>query len=66
MRLGVGGPWYAALPQEAWPREEEARRKILQDFQGTEGDRRWAGLGGAGGGGGGGAQFRPGKPAGGA
>ncbi|KAL4436621.1 hypothetical protein ABPG75_003760 [Micractinium tetrahymenae] len=40
MRLGVGGPWYAALPRQAWPREEEARRKILQDFREPHGDRR--------------------------
>ncbi len=51
MRLGVGGPWYAALPQEAWPQQEEARQQILRDFQGPLGDRRWAGGGQRGGGG---------------
>ena len=40
-RLGVGGPWYAALPDEAWPQEEEARRAIRADFQEPHGDRRW-------------------------
>jgi hypothetical protein len=30
LRLGVGGPWYAALPDEAWPQEEQARADILK------------------------------------
>ena len=30
LRLGVGGPWYAALPQEAWPQEAAARADILK------------------------------------
>lgn len=41
VRLGVGGPWYAALPDEAWPQEEEARAAIRKDFQEPHGDRRW-------------------------
>lgn len=46
MRLGVGGPWYAALPDEAWPEEEEARQQILKDFQEPHGDRRCSAGGG--------------------
>ena len=41
VRLGVGGPWYAALPDEAWPQEEDARAAIRKDFQEPHGDRRW-------------------------
>ncbi|PRW34073.1 cobalamin synthesis P47K [Chlorella sorokiniana] len=40
VRLGVGGPWYAALPDEAWPQEEAARAAIRKDFQEPHGDRR--------------------------
>ncbi|EFN52146.1 hypothetical protein CHLNCDRAFT_58985 [Chlorella variabilis] len=40
LRLGMGGPWYAALPDEAWPQEEEHRQAVLKDFQGQHGDRR--------------------------
>ena len=42
LRLGMGGPWYAALPDEAWPQEEEHRQAVLKDFQGQHGDRRLA------------------------
>lgn len=40
LRFTVGGPWYAALPQEAWPQDPAARRDILKDFDGEGGDRR--------------------------
>ena len=30
LRLGVGGPWYAVLPDEAWPQEEQARADIMK------------------------------------
>ncbi|BDA42376.1 probable metal chaperone YciC at N-terminal half [Coccomyxa sp. Obi] len=40
LRLGVGGPWYAALPDEAWPQEEQARADIMKDFEEGVGDRR--------------------------
>ena len=30
LRLGVGGPWYSALPDEAWPQDEAARADILK------------------------------------
>jgi G3E family GTPase len=40
LRFTVGGPWYASLPDEAWPSEDEARREILKDFEGPHGDRR--------------------------
>ena len=41
VRVGMGGPWYAALPEEAWPQEAEQRAQILKDFQEPHGDRRW-------------------------
>jgi hypothetical protein len=48
VRVGVGGPWYAALPEEAWPQDAEQRGQILKDFQKPHGDRRWgAGAGAA-------------------
>lgn len=31
----MGGPWYAALPDEAWPQKQQARddiMKVLPDF----------------------------------
>lgn len=40
LRFTVGGPWYAALPQEAWPESQEHRADIRKDFQGDCGDRR--------------------------
>ena len=30
LRVGVGGPWFAALPDEAWPTEQSARADILK------------------------------------
>lgn len=40
LRFVVGGPWYATLPDEAWPAELAARAAILKDFEGLHGDRR--------------------------
>lgn len=40
LRFTVGGPWYAALPAEAWPEDKAQREDILEDFQGEDGDRR--------------------------
>lgn len=40
IRFTVGGPWYAALPEEAWPESSEDRRVIEKDFYGPSGDRR--------------------------
>lgn len=40
LRFTVGGPWYATLPEEAWPQDPEQRADIKKDFQGPYGDRR--------------------------
>lgn len=40
LRFTVGGPWYAALPDEAWPQDPAQRADVLRDFQGETGDRR--------------------------
>ncbi|CAL5220091.1 g2042 [Coccomyxa viridis] len=40
LRVGPGGPWFAAVPKESWPEDEEACQDILKDFEGEEGDRR--------------------------
>jgi G3E family GTPase len=40
LRFTVGGPWYAALPAEAWPEDKAQRDDILRDFEGETGDRR--------------------------
>ena len=40
LRFTVGGPWYAALPDEAWPQDPEHRADVMRDFQGPDGDRR--------------------------
>lgn len=40
LRFTVGGPWYASLPDEAWPTDLEARNDILKDFEEPHGDRR--------------------------
>jgi G3E family GTPase len=40
LRFTVGGPWYAALPAEAWPEDKAQREDILRDFKGDDGDRR--------------------------
>lgn len=40
-RVECGGmPWFADLPAEAWPDDEETVRAIRKDFQGAFGDRR--------------------------
>ncbi|APR76079.1 Putative metal chaperone, involved in Zn homeostasis [Minicystis rosea] len=36
----AAGMWYAALPKDAWPEEEEARIQIQSDWQEPWGDRR--------------------------
>lgn len=40
LRFTVGGPWYASLPDEAWPEDEQDRLAILNDFVEPHGDRR--------------------------
>jgi len=40
LRFTVGGPWYASLPDEAWPSGKKQRQDILKDFQDPFGDRR--------------------------
>ncbi len=40
LRFTVGGPWYASLPEEAWPSELDARNDIMKDFVEPHGDRR--------------------------
>ncbi|CAL8467382.1 g6919 [Coccomyxa elongata] len=40
LRIVPGGPWFAALPDEAWPEDERARADIRKDFEGDSGDRR--------------------------
>ena len=40
LRFTVGGPWYASLPEEAWPKEVDARNDVLKDFVEPHGDRR--------------------------
>lgn len=40
LRFTVGGPWYAALPDEAWPQDPAQRADVLRDFEGETGDRR--------------------------
>ena len=32
LRFTVGGPWYASLPEQAWPTETDARNDIMKDF----------------------------------
>ena len=40
LRFTVGGPWYASLPDEAWPEDEQDRLAVLKDFVEPHGDRR--------------------------
>ncbi|OQE06143.1 hypothetical protein PENVUL_c019G07232, partial [Penicillium vulpinum] len=40
LTLGCGGPWFAEVPDEAWPEDQDVRKSIQNDFQGPWGDRR--------------------------
>ncbi|KAL4747025.1 hypothetical protein BDW72DRAFT_197133 [Aspergillus terricola var. indicus] len=40
LTVGCGGPWFAEVPDEAWPEDKEVRGSIERDFQGEWGDRR--------------------------
>ena len=30
LRVGPGGPWFAAVPKDSWPEDEEACQEILK------------------------------------
>jgi G3E family GTPase len=40
LTVGCGGPWFAEIPDEAWPEDQDVRQSIENDFQGPWGDRR--------------------------
>ncbi|KAL4737120.1 CobW/HypB/UreG, nucleotide-binding domain-containing protein [Aspergillus similis] len=40
LTVGCGGPWFAEVPDDAWPEDKEVRGSIERDFQGEWGDRR--------------------------
>ncbi|KAL5341986.1 CobW/HypB/UreG, nucleotide-binding domain-containing protein [Aspergillus crustosus] len=40
LTVGSGGPWFAELPDSAWPEDKEVRGSIERDFAGRWGDRR--------------------------
>lgn len=40
LTVGPGGPWFAEIPDEAWPEDKDVRESIERDFQGKWGDRR--------------------------
>lgn len=40
LTVGCGGPWFAEMPDEAWPEDAEVVKSIKNDFQGKWGDRR--------------------------
>ncbi|KAJ5746924.1 uncharacterized protein N7511_008620 [Penicillium nucicola] len=40
MTVGCGGPWFAEVPDEAWPKDQDVQQSIKDDFQGPWGDRR--------------------------
>ncbi|KAE8403234.1 CobW domain protein [Aspergillus pseudonomiae] len=40
LTIGCGGPWFAEVPDEAWPEDADVRKSIEDDFQGPWGDRR--------------------------
>ena len=39
-RFGHAGTWWCTVPESRWPRSREARKRILENFQGPYGDRR--------------------------
>ncbi|KAJ5490793.1 COBW domain-containing protein [Penicillium diatomitis] len=40
LTVGCGGPWFAELPDQAWPEDKDVRKSIENDFAGPWGDRR--------------------------
>ncbi|KAJ5948308.1 hypothetical protein N7466_001323 [Penicillium verhagenii] len=40
LTIGCGGPWFAEVPDEAWPEDKDVRESIENDFRGQWGDRR--------------------------
>ncbi|KAF7720121.1 Uncharacterized protein PECH_001165 [Penicillium ucsense] len=40
LTVGCGGPWFAELPDHAWPEDKDVRKSIENDFTGPWGDRR--------------------------
>ncbi|EAS37288.3 CobW domain-containing protein [Coccidioides immitis RS] len=40
LTVSCGGPWFAEVPDEAWPEDKDVRKAIENDFQGQWGDRR--------------------------
>ncbi|KAJ5819089.1 hypothetical protein N7474_004680 [Penicillium riverlandense] len=40
LTVGCGGPWFAEVPEEAWPEDKDVQESIRNDFQGPWGDRR--------------------------
>ncbi|RAL06860.1 putative extracellular exo-polygalacturonase [Aspergillus homomorphus CBS 101889] len=40
LTMNCGGPWFAEVPDEAWPEDGDVRKSIADDFQGEWGDRR--------------------------
>ncbi|KAJ5146763.1 hypothetical protein N7526_000115 [Penicillium atrosanguineum] len=40
LTVGCGGPWFAEMPEDAWPEDKDVIESILNDFQGPWGDRR--------------------------
>ncbi|KAJ5204997.1 uncharacterized protein N7498_005876 [Penicillium cinerascens] len=40
LTVGCGGPWFAEVPDDAWPEDKDVVESIQNDFQGPWGDRR--------------------------
>ncbi|KAI1985501.1 hypothetical protein LOZ53_004610 [Ophidiomyces ophidiicola] len=40
LTVNCGGPWFAEVPDDAWPEDEDVCKAIRNDFQGEWGDRR--------------------------